>query len=398
MRFVEKEHAMAVKPFDPMNAPVARNTASDKAAMMAELNKVILKLREAGVQLQGQFKWRMTGEPYWNPVGFDFMCDDWQRLHDAAAKSSRLGFDIIDMPGTDPWLRAGIQSVGFTQIGKPPFIHLDIAVNRPGLCRIYILTQARERRIDNLKRAKVVTARDTDVFKEIYKRVLAIGLDLDLHIGSHLEAGRSRLEGINFVAKNHQLLMDGLTALTYPGGAKVFAPGSKLMAGHLPLQLSYKATEGTGFRQIWYAPRPDQPVGQPAADMDARFSAHFGDSRNLPDLSSIHCAISPTLCNIHIDEMGFVLADEKGNAIVDPDALRHILVELLWKTNLQGKLPFWALDRINFDIASSPLAFSRMGIGVDVKQSKRLKVSLRGSCAVDGAMECSGTVTVGRGF
>jgi hypothetical protein len=50
-----------------------------------------------------------------------------------------------------------------------------------------------------------------------------------------------------------------LTALTYPGGAKVFAPGSKLMAGHLPLQLSYKATEGTGFRQIWWAPRPNSP-------------------------------------------------------------------------------------------------------------------------------------------
>jgi hypothetical protein len=30
-------------------------------------------------------------------------------------------------------------------------------------------------RLDNLKRAKAVTARDTDVFKEIYKRVLALG-------------------------------------------------------------------------------------------------------------------------------------------------------------------------------------------------------------------------------
>ena len=389
---------MAVPPFDPMNAPIAKNSAADIAATSAKLNAVILKLREAGVQLAGNFKWRMAGEPYWNPVGFDFMCSDWQRLHDVASKSRRLGFDLADMPGYDPWLRAGIKSVGFTQIGKPPLVHLDIAINRPGLCRMYILTQAHERRLDNLKRAKVVTARDTDVFKEIYKRVLALGLDLDFHIGSHLEAGRSRLEGINFVAKNHQVLIDALTTLTYPGGGKVFAAGSKSMSGHLPLQLSYKATEGTGFRQIWWAPRPDQPVGQPSADMNARFSANFGDSRNLPDLSSLHCAVSPTLCNIHIDEMGFVLADEKGNVIVNPDALRHILVELLWKTNLQGKLPFWALDRINFDIASSPLAFSRAGVGVDVVQSKRLKVSLRGSCAIDGAMECSGTVTFGRSF
>jgi hypothetical protein len=99
-RFVEREHPTAVKPFDPMNALVARNTAANTAAMATELNKVISKLREAGIQLHGLFKWRMTCEPYWNPVGFDFMCDDWQRLHDAAAKRSRLGFDIIDMPAT----------------------------------------------------------------------------------------------------------------------------------------------------------------------------------------------------------------------------------------------------------------------------------------------------------
>ena len=132
--------------------------------------------------------------------------------------------------------------------------------------------------------------------------------------------------------------------------------------------------------------------------MDQNFSAHFGDSFNLPDLTSLHCAVSPTGCNVHIDEMGFVMADQNGNPILNPDFLRHLLVELVWKTNLQGKLPFWALDRVNFDIPSSMNNFARFGLGVDLFQGKRFKGTLRGTCATDGSMECSGTFSFGIRF
>jgi len=44
----------------------------------------------------------------------------------------------------------------------------DIAIDRPGLCRIYILEEADARRLDVLRRAEIVSARNTDVFKKIY--------------------------------------------------------------------------------------------------------------------------------------------------------------------------------------------------------------------------------------
>jgi hypothetical protein len=33
---------------------------------------------------------------------------------------------------------------------------------------------------------------------------------------------------------------------------------------------------------------------------------------------------------------------------------------------LQGRLPFWALDHVNFIIPSSPNDFSRVGVSIDV--------------------------------
>jgi hypothetical protein len=73
-------------------------------------------------------------------------------------------------------------------------------------------------------------------------------------------------------------------------------------------------------------------------------------------------------------------------------------VELLWKTDLQGKLPFWALDHINFVIPSSPNDFSRVGVSVDVAQFGRLNIALSGTCSTDGKMETAGTLTLGFKF
>ena len=132
--------------------------------------------------------------------------------------------------------------------------------------------------------------------------------------------------------------------------------------------------------------------------MDAKASARFGDSPNAPDLTSLHWAVSKRMCNVHIDQMGFVVRDSNGNIIVDPDALRHIFVELLWKTSLQGKLPFWALDNVNFVIPSSANDFSRIGVSVDVAKFGRVSIELNGTCSIDGTMDASGTLTLGGRF
>jgi hypothetical protein len=306
------------------------------------------------------------------------------------------------MPGYDNWLKAGVKSVGFTQTGKPPHVHLDIAIDRPGLCRIYILEEAEARRLDALRRARIITARDSDVFKKIYQRMEGLGIDLGDHIGSYLQAGRLVLDGINFVAKDHSRLLDALTNLKYPAGDKVFFRGARSARGHFVGNVSFLATDGIGFRQIWQTFPAERPIAttdsRAGPAMDAKASSRFGDSQNLPDLTSVHCAVSKRMCNVHIDEMGFVVTDANGNIIVDPDALRHIFVELLWKTDLQGKLPFWALDRVNFIIPSSPNDFSRVGVSVDVAEFGRVKIALNGTCSTDGKMETAGTLTLGFKF
>jgi hypothetical protein len=371
---------MALKPFDPNLAPAVRLTDAERSAVNADMNKVAIKLHDAGIQLYGFYKIHNL-EPYWGPLGFDFMCDNWQQLLQAADSAPKLGFDLIDKPGFDNWRQACVKSVGFTQIGKPPLVHLDVAIDRPGLCRIYILEETEERKLDALRRAKKVTARNTDIFKKIYQRMEGLILD-----------------GLNFVAVNHNHLLTALTDLKYPGGDKVFFRGSKSGRGHFVGNLSFLATDGIGFRQIWQTFAAERPTAAPSSRndpaMDKKFSAHFGDSPNLPDLTSVHWAVSKRMCNVHIDEMGFVVTDAKGNVIVDPDALRHIFVELLWKTDLQGKLPFWALDRVNFQIPSSPLDFSRVGVSVDVAEFGSLKIALNGSCSTDGKMETSGALTL----
>lgn len=394
-------------PFDPDKAPVVRLTDAERAAVNADMNRLVLKLGDAGLKIYGAFRIRDLS-PFWGPLGFDFVCDNWRQLIDAADRAPRLGTDLIDMPGgADHWLHQGIKAVGWTQIGKPPLVHLDVAIDRPGLCRLYLLESTEARQLDALRRARKVTARSSPVFKAIYKRMEGLGVDLDNHIGAHLEAGRSVLDGINFEAVDHKRLLDALTGLKYPGGDSVFFRGSKSARGHFPGNLSFLATDGIGFRQIWQtypqerplvAPDPRTPDPRAGPAMDPAGSGRFGDNQNLPDLTSVHCAVAKRLCNVHIDQMGFMVRDARGNVIVDPDALRHIFVELLWKTNLQGKLPFWMLDHVNFVIPSSPNEYKRLGISLDVAQFGPVTIALNGTCSVHGEMEAAGTLTLGFRF
>jgi hypothetical protein len=106
------------------------------AATRREVNEIKLKLRALGVNLDN-VKWKPEAV-YSNPTGFDFTTEDWKRIEQAAEKSSKLKLDPTDMPGHDPWRKAKFVSVGWTQLGKPPYVHLDVALSRPGLCRVYI--------------------------------------------------------------------------------------------------------------------------------------------------------------------------------------------------------------------------------------------------------------------
>jgi hypothetical protein len=245
-------------------------------------------------------------------------------------------------------------------------------------------------------------AKGSDTYRRIATRLSGFNppILIDQHIASDLFAGRTTLDGISFVARDYDRLLAALRNAKDLSGEKAFAEGSMHDPRHWALRLSFTATHGIGFREIWRPHLSDRPLsiadgrnGLYPPQWNSRFSANFGDSMQLPDLSSLHCGISKETCNIHIDEMGFVMTGPTGDIVVSPDFLRHTLVELLWKTKLNGKIPLWALDRFSFVIPSSPNNFSRAGLSFDVVQSKTYKLTLTGTCSILGGIECSGTLS-----
>jgi len=114
----------------------------------------------------------------------------------------------------------------------------------------------------------------------------------------------------------------------------------------------------------------------------------------MPDLSSLHCAVLDDFCTVHIDEMGFVMEAGNGNLVVNPDFLRHTLIELVWKAKLKGKIPDWAVEHVNLIIPSSYNKFSRVGVSFDLVRSEKVKFSITGSCGAASGFNCSGTVNL----
>jgi hypothetical protein len=257
---------------------------------------------------------------------------------------------------------------------------------------------------------------DTFLTIETRLRDLTPPILLKDHIGKAFIVYGTTLQGVDFLIKDRQKLLKAFRDARDTTGNPVFAEGSKEDAKHWErkgikgdpnqwaLKLSFAKTNGIGFREIWRLKLTDRalrlsrvrPPGLRAPELDGRFSGNFGDDTNLPDFSSLHCGVADDVCNIHIDDMGFVITGPNGEVIVDPDFFRHLVVELLWKTNLRGRIPDWAVDRVNFIIPSSPNNYSKLGVSFDVAKSKQYRLTVSGSCglaAVSG-FECSGTINL----
>ena len=173
-------------PFNP-NAPPVKLTGDDISAMRADMNKVAIKLHEAtGIQLYGFYKIHDL-VPYWGPLGFDFMCDNWRQLLDAADKNPRLGFDLIDMPGYDPWRNARWKASVSRDRQTPA--RASRCCDRPA----WAVPDLHSWRNDD-DRARCAAAGQTG-HRERLRCLPAhlppagqLGVDLDEHIGAHLEA------------------------------------------------------------------------------------------------------------------------------------------------------------------------------------------------------------------
>lgn len=202
--------------------------------------------------------------------------------------------------------------------------------------------------------------------------------------------GSSTLVGITFRPRNFRHLMtafrsarrDGASAFHYhPLSGRTMV---EQIYNHLihadPLQISYAATKtgmpgqkelmAWGFREIkdLAPPLDDRPLSMSSVRPDRRFAARFGPppERKI-QISSLHTAITPEACNIHIDDVGFVVRDPQGTVGMSLDFLQHALNELVFKTYLRGALGEWVTDHFSVIVPSSDNAYSpAVGVALDL--------------------------------
>src|SRR5262245_11330476 len=157
------------------------------------------------------------------------------------------------------------------------------------------------------------------------------------HIGTLIQENDSLLDGITFEAVDHAKLSDAIRAAKDRRGRTAFAGGRVDGKDHLPLQASFGATKGEGFREIYHL--EDSRPNALSMGEDAGFSAMFAEVPNEARMS-LHFAISPLRCNVHLDQRGFVLAMPGGGVALTPDFADHIANELLWKSKAKEWIKF----------------------------------------------------------
>lgn len=102
--------------------------------------------------------------------------------------------------------------------------------------------------------------------------------------------------------------------------------------GHWALKASFGATVGEGFREKWRAPPPPRPALLPTpAYGGQRISLGFGETGTRLTFTALHAAVAKRVCNVHIDERGFVV-DTPAGAVVTPTFWSHMANELLLKS------------------------------------------------------------------
>ncbi len=227
--------------------------------------------------------------------------------------------------------------------------------------------------------------------------------------GKFLE-GKTILQGVTFPPKSFQVLLElfrqaanskGEKAFHYhpltasPGGSKIMMLlnyAEQIAYGNL-LGLSYeqtkvgltKATEkrAWGFREIADAssinigPMELATTSYPGQD---RFSLKFGQTpasyaRRI-DITSLHIALTSEACNIHIDDVGFVLRGPKSVVGLTPDFVQHLVNELLWKSILRDWLvekyggssaSAWAVEHLSLMLPSSDTRYApTAGLKLDI--------------------------------
>jgi hypothetical protein len=241
------------------------------------------------------------------------------------------------------------------------------------------------------------------VASEILARLRDVKIVLDPYLASAIEARDSTLKGIDFACKDLPTIKGAFDRATDYLGRTAFYYNGRYGSGQIArelirnapgmLDMSFAATEGYGYREI-----RDMPLvpslrafrsERPSASFNSRFG--FEDEQETHfEVTSLHAALGEKKCNIHIDNVGFVLRGPKG-AFLTLDFLQHAVDELGFKEKLTpilglaiGKLfrvdgeevGNWMARNVTLDLPSYRNSY-RPGIGVSVTPTPNLKVSAK---------------------
>ena len=107
---------------------------------------------------------------------------------------------------------------------------------------------------------------------------------------------------------------------------------------HWALKASFGATVGEGFREQWRPPPQPRPALLPTTSYGSqRISLGFGQTGKQLTFTALHAAVAASVCNVHIDECGFVVNTPEG-AVVTPSFWGHLANELLLKAKFRDWL------------------------------------------------------------
>lgn len=202
------------------------------------------------------------------------------------------------------------------------------------------MDQAQQRTYD------AIVARCTDLIPSV---------DITKHIKRDtLRVANNTLDGITFEAVDPADLSAELSGrMKLPGAGKSPKPGEGALSfdttrgprpanasmismkedpKHWALKASLGATIGEGFREQWRPPPQPRPALLPPTSYGSeRLSLGFGETGKRLTFTALHAAVAASVCNIHIDERGFVVSTPEG-AVVTPTFWGHLANELLLKT------------------------------------------------------------------
>jgi hypothetical protein len=84
-------------------------------------------------------------------------------------------------------------------------------------------------------------------------------------------------------------------------------------------------------------PQPRPALLPPTGYGSERLSLGFGETGKRLTFTALHAAVAASVCNVHIDERGFVVSTPDG-AVVTPTFWGHLANELLLKTKFRDWL------------------------------------------------------------